>query len=833
MMLQSEKPQSGKSGAFVRNLNGLDEAVEMEKDYLTSALTSSRGGISDAPEAFWNELEANGLHPAEIVADGCLHRCPIEGKPNGRDGAYVLHPDLPISGWWQNFVTGGSGTWTAKQENRHTPEERRTLAARAKTDQAARKHAQAQRHAEAAKRAATIYAEAQECTGHQYLTLKGVNPCPGLKVAGDGKLVIPTHGPDGAIATLQFIDGDGSKFFLSGGKKKNACFLIPAKEKNINKIAYIGEGIATALSVREATGAACYVAFDAGNLLPVAQRVRDELGAEWSIVLAADNDVGGERNVGLEAARKAAAAIGGKVALPISSHGGKCDFNDLHAAQGIEEVRRQIENTQALGASTWDDVIPLGAGPLPALEPEMFPGIWPMAQAIAEAIQVPLELSASAVLGGVSAACCGRFEVEVCPGYVEPVQLYQACLLGPGNRKSPVVKEVKSPLVEWETEQRQALRDSVQRVRSERKTLERAIDKRRTRAANLTDPEEMRREVQDIAELEADLPEAPTLPRLFIDDATPEAIVTTMAGQGERLSIFEAEGGLFDILGGRYSSGRANLDAVLKMWSRESVTVDRVGRDPIRLESPSLSVLLTPQPELLRVLRGNSAFEGRGFVARFLFWMPASPVGQREGRGRPIPQDVRDEYRAMIRRLLETFDPAPGHGRYHRLRLSHEAAEIYQAFWEKVEAAHGPGGELEEIVAWTSKAPGQAVRVAGLLHCAREDGPQESPIPAETMEAAVHFVSVAVEHYRAVMAHMEADDTTALAEKILTKLRAAKSPWTTARDILRSVATRKITRKADIAPAISLLTERGYIRRAAGRGERYEVNPDVWGASNV
>lgn len=75
------------------------------------------GGASVIPHAihaFRADTEKGGLvFHGDIIGDGKLHRTGTANKPKGLDGAYVLHLDTPASGWWKNFCTGESGTWTA------------------------------------------------------------------------------------------------------------------------------------------------------------------------------------------------------------------------------------------------------------------------------------------------------------------------------------------------------------------------------------------------------------------------------------------------------------------------------------------------------------------------------------------------------------------------------------------------------------------------------------------------------------------------------------------------------------------------------------------------
>ncbi len=49
--------------------------------------------------------------------------------------------------------------------------------------------------------------------------------------------------------------------------------------------------------------------------------------------------------------------------------------------------------------------------------------------------------------------------------------------------------------------------------------------------------------------------EVPVTPRLIADDVTPEAAGSLLAAHGGRLAIISAEGGVFDIMNGRYSNG--------------------------------------------------------------------------------------------------------------------------------------------------------------------------------------------------------------------------------------------------------------------------------------
>jgi putative DNA primase/helicase len=126
----------------------------------------------------------------------------------------------------------------------------------------------------------------------------------------NGLLVIPLRDSDGNLHSLQFIDSDGNKRFLSGGRKKGCYFALGSPVASL----CIAEGYATAATIHESTGLPVAVAFDAGNLMAVAQALRMKF-PKIKITLCADNDAATPGNPGLTKAQEAAIAIGGYLAV--------------------------------------------------------------------------------------------------------------------------------------------------------------------------------------------------------------------------------------------------------------------------------------------------------------------------------------------------------------------------------------------------------------------------------------------------------------------------------------------------------------------------------------
>lgn len=306
---------------------------------------------SDTLQHFADRLREAGLVVDHIEADGVLHRCGVSGKEQGTDGSYIAHADYPASLWWKNWRTNEQATWCGVSDADMTAAEREALKARiAEAKEAARKE-QAERHAKAAELAGKLWEAAHAATdAHPYLARKEV-PAFGLRQAQDGRLMVPVLDAVGKPQSLQFITGEGEKRFMPSGKTAGGHFPIPAKDGGEDGPLLIAEGFATGASLRLSTGFAVLVAFNAENLEAVARMARKRYAGR-EIVLCADNDVetrkpdGTPWNPGVEAATKAAASIGGKLAICPAHEGRATDFNDLHRARSLEAVRQAVEKAR-------------------------------------------------------------------------------------------------------------------------------------------------------------------------------------------------------------------------------------------------------------------------------------------------------------------------------------------------------------------------------------------------------------------------------------------------------------------------------------------------------
>jgi hypothetical protein len=220
--------------------------------------------------------------------------------------------------------------------------------------------------------------------------------------------------------------------------------------------------------------------------------------------------------------------------------------------------------------------------------------------------------------------------------------------------------------------------------------------------------------------------------------------MTLLVENDGRLAIISAEGGLFDIIAGRYSKG-INVDVWLKGHSGDPLKVDRKGRAPEYVQKPAITMGLMVQPDVLDAIAANRQFRGRGLLARFLYCFPVSKVGRRLIAAKPVDEAANEDYNEKVKSLAAGMSGRAGDRAV--LTLTPQAQEAIRKIEEAVEPALGGEGELATLADWGSKFVGAVVRIAGILHLATygaSTGPT-TPIEAGTIVAAWRIG----EYYRA------------------------------------------------------------------------------------
>ena len=290
--------------------------------------------MNDTIDQFRQAIAATGLEAPDVIHDdGAIHRFATAGRRGDVSGWYLLHSDGVPAGTFGCWRAGLQSTWCAKHDGAMTPAERDAHKHRVKAMRAQREADEATRQKDEADKATIRLNEASSHCQHAYLARKGI-AAHGVKQDGD-LLLIPLRDTAGTLHSLQTITPDGDKRFK--GRMKG-CYHAIGKPKGC---IIVCEGFATGASIHEATGEAVAVAFNAGNLMPVATALHKAYPA-LVLLLAADDDHLTEGNPGLSAAKSAALAVGGFVVVPqfpADRPRKATDFNDLAALAGLDAVR--------------------------------------------------------------------------------------------------------------------------------------------------------------------------------------------------------------------------------------------------------------------------------------------------------------------------------------------------------------------------------------------------------------------------------------------------------------------------------------------------------------
>jgi len=777
-------------------------------------------------EALKSEIRQSGITPPDsIEPGGYFNRFSDNGSGN-KDGWCVLYnnPDGTAGGMYGNwkgvnnkyFYTPEGRQMTQVQESKLNEQIRD---AKIITQQKLKK-----KQKESAIKAQNIWDDANKADlTHRYLINKNIESY-GLRQLGR-TLLIPVLDRD-KICSLQYVLPDGTKKFMPGGKVKGGSFAIG----NMNEdILYICEGYATAATIHKATGKPVVIAFNSGNLKKIAETYKKKHSSK-TIIIASDNDIATEKktgtNTGIEAARKAANAIDAKISIcPVNS-----DFNDLQKKQGLNAVKNALKHPY----ETWEDPVIFKTPQLPVMSLDMFPdSIKQIVNAISEATETPVELAFGLTLSVLGTACQGKFRLEVEPGYFEPLNIWIVAALDPANRKSAVLSKVSQPLTDWERRKKQELETEIKDAKAKRKNQEAQLKFLRKKFGNPAnkDLEKIEKEIFDI---ERNLIEVPVTPKLWAQDVTPEHLGTLMHDYNEQMSILSAEGGIFDIIAGRYSGGIPNLDLFLQSHSGDTVRVDRGSRESVYLDNPCLTLGLSPQPTVLKSIANKQGFRGRGLLARFMYFLPKSNLGYRKLNSTPVSDLIMSEYSNMIFSLLgiEVPEDECGDKQPYILRLSREAHHEWKEFSIKVETNLREGESFEYLTDWAGKLPGATARISALLHCAENPSiPWSKQICKKTMERACLLASIISQHTLAVFDLMGTDVSLDNARKTLRWIERNRHEKFLRSDCFNALQS-TFNKASNMDNAFKILFERNYLKEfkhpTNGRPRvTYSVNPKI------
>ena len=481
--------------------------------------------------------------------------------------------------------------------------------------------------------------------------------------------------------------------------------------------------------------------------------------------------------------------------------------------------------------SGWPDPMLPGSIIAPPLPAALLP-TWAgdMAAAVADSTQTPEDMAVMMTLAILATCLQRRFEVApygVDDDYTEPLALWILIAMLSGNRKTAVINALAAPLLKSEKLERDRRRAEIANVNAARAVAKKRIEKLVKDAANADSDDARHRLREEISREEQEMPAEIFPPKLFTGDTTAETLQTLLVKQGERMAVLTDEAGIFLVMAGLYSGGNASLDVFLQGHAGSPVRVDRADREAY-LEKPALTFGLAIQNGILAEVASSSRFRNSGLLARFLYAIPQSNVGKRDVRRRvSIPESVRQAYEAGIFNLLEGRPVIPGTPKV--LPFTEPAREVWLDFADEVEQGQGEGGKFEAILDWTSKLPGAAARVSGLLELA-EMGLQADSISQVSVERAVELCRLLIPHAHEAFGLLGADNVDADGIAILKWAIAGRRSTFKRSDCQKAMEGRfrsvdRLIKAAERLEQRDILREFKEVNRRAPPSVWYRVNP--------
>lgn len=266
----------------------------------------------------------------ELIADGKIHRY-CKNKTSKKDEWYFAR-------WFENQLLVSFGSWTDDSKHIYKSWTNENVPSCYNSEQVQKEYIEELHKIqhEASVYAETIWKEASECNAHPYLTRKKVKSY-GVRVYKN-HLIIPIYDYKQKLTSIQYIDPEGNKRFLSGGKIKGCWYVLGDLSKA--DVAYLAEGYATAASIFEATDVPVIIAFSASQLLPVASLVQDDYP---NLKIFNARDLGSIAEKQAEKLKEIGVETFSPLFTTAQLNQGCKDFNDLFCAAGKEALITQLK----------------------------------------------------------------------------------------------------------------------------------------------------------------------------------------------------------------------------------------------------------------------------------------------------------------------------------------------------------------------------------------------------------------------------------------------------------------------------------------------------------
>lgn len=197
-----------------------------------------------------------------------------------------------------------------------------------------------------------------------------------------------------------------------------------------------------------------------------------------------------------------------------------------------------------------------------------------------------------------------------------------------------------------------------------------------------------------------------------------------------------------------------------------------------------------------------------------------------------IPPDLEIAYQQLVGKLLEI--PYPTNGILPIINLSPSAQNEVIRFHDWLEPKLVD--ELEYMESWGAKLLGNMLRIAGMLHCAKNsNAPSETSLSSETVQQAIAISKYFLHHAKCVHNLPGTDKDMQLAKHVTKKLQNQEKRELSKYQIFR-LCRGSFQRVDDLNPILDILIEFGYLKERTHpaptggrpRANTYLLNPNFF-----
>ena len=445
--------------------------------------------------------------------------------------------------------------------------------------------------------------------------------------------------------------------------------------------------------------------------------------------------------------------------------------------------------------------------------------------------QAQVDAAAVSLLSMFSMAEGGRFMVD--PGvkavYQKGINLFTMTVMESGTGKSEIMNVLKKPVEAFQRDFNKEYKPKIDMDTNWQAVLRDRVEKIKKQCVNgkaeYSDLEQAQRELDAFKPMK--------YLRCMTDNVTTEALENLLAENNGVMSVVSTEGGVIDIMGGRYSKdGSSNIDVYLHGYSNESLDKDRAGQGHIHVDNLYLTVNFSIQPTVLSSFMRRDFIE-KGMTSRFIYSIPKELDERCLGDSPDIEPLVLANYENKIRDIMSI--KRNGHELYE-LCFSKEAERLMVAYNDQ-NIQKRIKEDLACIKRVARRVIGQTIRLAGILHLMEHGSGavEKREISDETVKKAIRLTNYFLEHTKAAHKTVEDSEEVQNLKYVWEKCRALKK-MVVPHDVLRESCRGRLRTNEEQRPYISGLIERGYLRvlpeeeATAGKNGRpkalrYGINP--------